>query len=1135
MRKNIFLSMILVLFALVLQAQQLPGDVRTIHTKIADLMMQVPAENSADHQRIMNELSLLGDPAVANIAASLVPPGKGMDTPFRYALSGLVKYVAAGGDRTQMKQYSEALCAALKSVKDDEVRDFLLQELQYVAGDEAVAAVAPLLLHSRLADPAARVMVRINSGSSNIALLNALKKAPSANKVVMAQALGETRYSPAVRDLAKLARSSDVNLKTTAMRSLAMIGAASSSNLLSTAAKKAGYAYEPTDATGSFLFYLKSLAVNGNQALADKMSRELVFDESIPVATRSAALRIISLSSGDKAAEMLMKALDSPDKEFRAAALTQLGSMFTAKTAQDLRSRLQASSNPEHQSEIISLLADKKDKQSIPVFVKSLNSSDKSLQLAAIQALAKMGHKESISPIIELMGTADIMTLEACKEALLRLEGEPVADVAAEYLPKTSGKARVALIEIIAARKAERHSKLIFAQAQNPDTAISFAAVSALSALVTPVDTIMVANLLNKVGSPREIALLQESFYTAIHNLESKSMQVAVVNRFMSKPGAEQTRFYNLLARIGGTEALAVVENRLSNGTPAQKVAAMSALTAWSDDSVLPVLLGIGANHPDPAQRASALGSYISGINRSANPQDQKVLMFRKAMELTATQQQKRTVISQVAANPTLLALIFVSKYLDNPDTQQAAVQAVRAIVMGNPALYGSAVNEIVTKAIKLNQNAEAEYQREELMKHMAKLPKEDGFISMFNGTDLTGWKGLVENPIARSKMTPAKLAEEQQKANERMRRDWRVENGVLIFEGEGYDNLCSEKMYGDFELVLDWKMEPKGDGGVYLRGSPQVQTWDTSRVEVGAQVGSGGLYNNKVHRSKPLLVADNPINDWNTFRITMIGDKVTVYLNGLLVTDNVVLENYWDRSIPIFEKESIELQAHGTRLDFRDVYVREIPRPEPYVLPKAEQEEGFVPMFNGVDLTGWTGNMVDYFAQEGMIVCQPSGQGSGNLFTSREYSDFIMRFEFQLTPGANNGLGIRTPLTGDAAYVGMELQILDNEAPIYSKLQPYQYHGSIYGVIPAKRGFLKPTGEWNYQEVKASGNRITITLNGEVILDGDIAEASKNGTETIDKRPHPGLLNKSGHIGFLGHGSPLKFRNLRIKDLSSK
>ena len=203
------------------------------------------------------------------------------------------------------------------------------------------------------------------------------------------------------------------------------------------------------------------------------------------------------------------------------------------------------------------------------------------------------------------------------------------------------------------------------------------------------------------------------------------------------------------------------------------------------------------------------------------------------------------------------------------------------------------------------------------------------------------------------------------------------------------------------------------------------------------------------------------------------------------------------------------------------------------YILDEDEQLQGFVPLFNGVDLHGWTGNKIDYFAHKGMIVCEPTGQGSGNLYTDKEYSNFILRFEFKLTPGANNGLGIRTPLVGDAAYVGMELQILDDDAEKYKNLQSWQYHGSIYGVIAAQRGHLKPIGEWNYQEVYASDHSIRVVLNGEIILDGDIYKASNGGTQTLDNRSHPGLLNKSGHIGFLGHGDPLKFRNIRIKDLT--
>ncbi len=198
--------------------------------------------------------------------------------------------------------------------------------------------------------------------------------------------------------------------------------------------------------------------------------------------------------------------------------------------------------------------------------------------------------------------------------------------------------------------------------------------------------------------------------------------------------------------------------------------------------------------------------------------------------------------------------------------------------------------------------------------------------------------------------------------------------------------------------------------------------------------------------------------------------------------------------------------------------------------LTRQEIRQGFVSLFNGTDLNGWQGNKTDYYAEDGMLVLNPSLGGSGNLYTDKEYSDFIFKFEFQLTPGANNGLGIRAPLEGDAAYLGMEIQILDNTAEKYADLHEYQYHGSVYGVIPAKRGFLKPVGEWNTEEVRIKGSKIRVTLNGEVIVKGDIRKAARNGT--LDGKPHPGLENEQGYIGFLGHGSELKFRNIRIKEL---
>jgi hypothetical protein len=400
-----------------------------------------------------------------------------------------------------------------------------------------------------------------------------------------------------------------------------------------------------------------------------------------------------------------------------------------------------------------------------------------------------------------------------------------------------------------------------------------------------------------------------------------------------------------------------------------------------------------------------------------------------------------------------------------------------------------------------------------------------EGFVALFNGEDLAGWKGLLkrphDNPAKRATLPPDELARLQQEADADMRAHWSVFDGALHFDGKGH-SLCTARDYGDFEMLVDWKIEAGGDSGIYLRGTPQVQIWDVANTNVGAQVGSGGLYNNKKHPSKPLKRADNPVGQWNTFRILMVGPRVTVHLNGELVVDNVVMENYWERDKPMYPTGQIELQSHGSVLRFRNIFIREIVTAE-------EKKEGFIALFNGRDMTGWQGNTKGYYAKDGKIVCDPSLAG-GDVYTADDYGDFIFRFEFKLTPGANNGLGIRTPPGGHAAYQGMELQILDNTAAKYANLKPYQYHGSIYGVVPARRGYLKPVGQWNCQEVIARGPQITVNLNGTTIVDADINEAS--APKTMDGRDHPGLKRKAGRIAFCGHGDYLEFRNIRIKPL---
>jgi hypothetical protein len=198
-------------------------------------------------------------------------------------------------------------------------------------------------------------------------------------------------------------------------------------------------------------------------------------------------------------------------------------------------------------------------------------------------------------------------------------------------------------------------------------------------------------------------------------------------------------------------------------------------------------------------------------------------------------------------------------------------------------------------------------------------------------------------------------------------------------------------------------------------------------------------------------------------------------------------------------------------------------------VLSAAAADPGFADLFDGRTLNGWryVGPKNDsYFVEKGLLVTSPNARG--NLFTEAEYANFILRFDFRLTEGANNGIGIRAPLEGDAAYQGMEIQILDHDAAVYAgKLRPTQYHGSIYDVFPAKTGALKRT-EWNHEEISANGPHVVVTLNGTVIVDADLS--SVTDPEVLKK--HPGLKRASGHIGLLGHDSRVEFRNLQIRKL---
>jgi hypothetical protein len=411
------------------------------------------------------------------------------------------------------------------------------------------------------------------------------------------------------------------------------------------------------------------------------------------------------------------------------------------------------------------------------------------------------------------------------------------------------------------------------------------------------------------------------------------------------------------------------------------------------------------------------------------------------------------------------------------------------------------------------------------------------GFVPLFNGQDLTGWRGGdPATSVDQRKlmaMNPEERAALIAKWTDSMKQHWRAENEELVNDGHGA-YATTEKDYGDFELLIEYRTVPRADSGIYLRGVPQVQIWDSTeqdKFNLGADKGSGGLWNNSAGApgKDPLVLADKPFGEWNSFRILMVGSRVSVWLNSKLVVDHAILENYYDHSKPIPPTGPIELQTHDGEIRWRNIFIREIGSDEANRILASHGNEGFKSIFNGQNFEGWAGPVSEYEIKDGAICCRP--KKGGTIYTKDEYTDFMARVEFKLPPGGNNGLAIRYPGYGDTAYVGMcELQVLDDnyEKATGEKIDPRQAHGSAYGMVAAQRGYEHPIGDWNFEEVTVNGSKIKVELNGTVILNCDLSKVH----EFMAGHAHPGKDRTKGSFGFAGHNDPVCFRNIEIKPL---
>lgn len=1150
--RRIYVSLAALLLCGNLLMAQSPAN-RTAKTIAADVLAQMPAARQAEYDKLIKDLSSTGEEGVLMLVKMINAPGKGSNSNVDYALSGLTHYVMAKGNEQERLTISNAYVKALESVSEQETKAFIIRQLQLLGKDECVETLATYLNDESLCGTAARALSAIGTEKAGLTLVSALKMriGSSERQKDLICAIADLQVKEAKPVLSALVGKSCIEMQSVVLYALSRVGTAGSMDLLADAAEKSEYAMEKSGATEAYVALLKRLVAPEDPAGVMKAAKKLhnAAAKAGQEQTREAALQILmAAEEPSKVSKLILAALKDPSKNYRNAALDYASCYADQALYRELIKRIpkekadvkvdllnwvgrEAKNRAKH--DMIRDLEIRFDLPAKQVLSGQLLDEDFNVKQAAVWTLVKIGDKSNISSLTNLLKSDDEQVVLLGQDALAAFPGD-IDNAVAQVIDVASDAGKIAGLELLAMRKADSKVNTVTAQMKSGSPEVRAAAYKALKDVVAARDFVEVCGILESAAVPEEVSLAQAAVISAVQCMPEAEQVKTVVRRMYQAGDAKKSLYYPVLAATGQQEALDLIIEGCNKNAGDARDAAIDALLAWSDLRAAGYLYEVAKAGGAVAEKA--LTRYVQLVASSNMTGENKLLRLRKAMDVAKTDANRNLILQKVQETGTFLALLYAGEYLDDTSVQQSAAQVVMNIALSHPQYTGKNVRALLEKVSQVLDNPDADYQREGIKKHLVEMPDEVGFVSMFNGKDLTGWKGLVENPIARSKMSAVKLAKAQEKADEQMRKDWKVENGCLVFEGSGFDNLCTVKQYGDFEMYVEWMLDPAGpeaDAGIYLRGTPQVQIWDTARVNVGAQVGSGGLYNNQQNPSKPTKVADNKLGEWNIFYIKMVADRVTVDLNGERVVDDVILENYWDRKLPIFPIEQIELQAHGSRCSFRNLYIKELKRAEPFRLSDEEKKEGFQVLFDGTNMYEWTGNTVDYTLEDGCISMNPSKSFGGNLYTKKEYADFIFRFEFQLTPGANNGVGLRTPLEGDAAYVGMESQILDCEHQIYQSITPYQHHGSIYGILKANDAHVKakkPVGEWNYEEIICDGDNIKVTLNGVVIVEGNIREATKNGTP--DGKEHPGLFNKKGHIGFLGHGSPIKFRNIRIKEL---
>lgn len=873
---------------------------RSVTTIITDGLNELPANNIEKYNTVIGELAATGAAGVTEIADMLVPTNTGKNATIEYALHGIVSYVTVSGKEKEKAQVRKGLSVAIDKCMDNSNKAFLLYLLQRCATSEDAPVFVKYINDDYLSEWAVNGLAH-TQGTDNV-LLDLIQRGIG-NKARLAYAVGVKKLYDAEPILLEWLKSADKATQKAIYHALSICGSSRSLPILKKAARSINYSWSVSnDATSCYLRLLQNLSQTEESKIAVKAAKSILKATDIAY-VRGAALEIIISTEGSDAIPFVLAAVKDNNREYRVNALRLSEKIANDNLYASLGKMLLESGSIEMKADILNWLGTNHVISQTTAVTRCMSDNNENVVLAAIKAAGKIGGETSLTALIkELKG----IHADAATQALLSFNGKINKGILkALDADKTL---QIAALKIASARSMDVAATRVFSLMNSEDDDIKAAAYKALPGVVNHFYFNQLSQLAENADS-RNVYILQDALKNALASL-SKEQQFATVISYVNK-SQKPYLYYPNLAEAGTNKA---IEELYKGYNGVYKKEAIEALLQIDNSKVIDLLYSIAVDDKD--YTSIALNRYADLVSKSDYNIIRKYQYYRKALELTTDINIQKRLIFLLGETPTYQALMFVSKFMNQRATMEAAASAVRNIISKNPERFGGTpVREVLEKAIacfKEIGHADAGYAIDDINKMLQELP-EAAYVSLFNNTqwDAVAWP--MNKSIRNNNSTDT----------------WERTSNGMKYLGDT-ESILGIGDYENFELCFEWK--GNGKAGVGIRSICQI--------DLGGER-SGTLSYNTKGKNVPEKIADNAKGEWNTVYMKVQNDRVIIKVNGITTTNNVIIENTSERNIPVCKKGKILLIGKEEPVEIREMYIRELPSTPIFELSEEEKKEG--------------------------------------------------------------------------------------------------------------------------------------------------------------------------------------------------